>query len=115
METGSPHLEGLRQGLREHGYIEGRNVRLEYRFADGHADQLAPMVAELLKRNVDLIVTESVVAAVATSKATKTIPIVMAVATNPVSAGLADSLARPGGNVTGLTRARSAQQSRFKC
>jgi len=113
VETGSPHLEGLRQGLREHGYIEGRNVRLEYRFADGHADQLAPMVAELLKRNVDLIVTESVVAAVAASKATKTIPIVMAVATNPVSAGLADSLARPGGNVTGLTLAgaeRTAKQ-----
>lgn len=113
VDTGSPHLEALRQGLRDHGYIEGRNVRLDYRFADGHADRLAPMVAELLKRNVDLIVTESALAAVAASKATKTIPIVMAVATNPVIAGLAASLARPGGNVTGLTLAgaeRTAKQ-----
>jgi putative tryptophan/tyrosine transport system substrate-binding protein len=113
VDTGSPHLEALRQGLREHGYIDGKNVRFEYRFADGHADRLAPMAAELLKRKVDLIVTESVLAAIAASKATKTIPIVMAVATNPLSAGLAASLARPGGNVTGLTLAgaeRTAKQ-----
>jgi putative ABC transport system substrate-binding protein len=113
VDTGSPHLEALRQGLREHGYIDGKNVRFEYRFADGHADRLPHMVADLVMLNVGIIVTESAPAAVAASKATKTIPIVMAVAIDPVKAGLVASLARPGGNVTGLTLAgaqRAAKQ-----
>lgn len=113
VDARSPHLEALRQGMREHGYIEKSNVRFEYRFADGHADRLPSMAAQLVSQNVNLIVTESAPAAIAASKATKTIPIVMAVATNPVSAGLAASLARPGGNVTGLTLAgaeRAAKQ-----
>lgn len=113
VDASSPHLEALRQGLREHGYIEGRNLRLEHRFAEGHADRLARMAVELVHLNVDLIVTESAPAALAASKATKTIPIVMTLISDPVRAGLAASLARPGGNVTGLTLAgaeRSAKQ-----
>lgn len=113
VDSRSPHLEALRQGLREHGYVEGKNVRLEYRFADAHADRLAPMAAELVQLNVGLIITESTPAALAASRATKSIPIVMALGTNPVIVGLAASLARPGGNFTGVTLAgaqRSAKQ-----
>jgi putative tryptophan/tyrosine transport system substrate-binding protein len=99
----SPYLEAFRQGLREHGYIEGKNIVLEYRFAEGHVDRLPGMAAELVRLNVKVIITESAPAALAASQATKKIPIVMAVVTNPVKLGLAASLARPGGNVTGLT------------
>jgi putative tryptophan/tyrosine transport system substrate-binding protein len=109
----SPHLEALRQGLREHGYVDGKNARFEYRFAEGHADRLAPMAAQLVELKVRLIVTESAPAALAASRATKSIPIVMAVVSDPVAAGFAASLARPGGNLTGLTLAgaeRSAKQ-----
>ena len=113
VDSGSTHFEALRQGMRQHGYTDGLNVRYEYRFADGHADRLAAMAAELVRLKVDLIVTESAPAAIAASKATKSLPIVMAVASDPVKAGLAASLARPGGNVTGLTIAgaeRAAKQ-----
>jgi putative ABC transport system substrate-binding protein len=109
----SPYLEAFRQGLREHGYIDGKNIALEYRFAQGRADRLAGMAAELVRLNVSLIITESTPAALAVSKATKSIPIVMALGTDPVTAGLAASLARPGGNLTGLTLAgaqRTAKQ-----
>jgi len=109
----SPYLEQLRQGLREHGYIVGKNIFIEYRFAQGRADLLPGMVAELIRLNVNLIVTEGTPAALAAHRATRTMPIVMATGTNPVSAGLAASLARPGGNVTGLTLAganRTAKQ-----
>lgn len=109
----SPHLEALRQGLREHGYVDGKNARFEYRFAEGHADRLAPMAAQLVELKVRLIVTESAPAALAASRVTKSIPIVMAVVSDPVAAGFAASLARPGGNLTGLTLAgaeRSAKQ-----
>jgi putative ABC transport system substrate-binding protein len=99
----SPYLEALRQGLREHGYIEGKNIVLEYRFAQGHSDRLPGMAAELVRLNVNVIVTESTPAALAASRATKKIPIVMALAADPVKAGLVASLARSGGNVTGLT------------
>jgi putative ABC transport system substrate-binding protein len=109
----SPYLEAFRQGLREHGYVDGKNIALEYRFAEGRADRLAGMAAELVRLNVNVIVTESTPAALAVSNATKTIPIVMAVGTDPVSAGLAASFARPGGNLTGVTLAgadRTAKQ-----
>jgi putative ABC transport system substrate-binding protein len=99
----SPYLDAFRQGLREHGYVEGKNIVLEYRFAEGHADRLPGMAAELVRLNVKVIITESAPAASAASQATKKIPIVMAVVTNPVKMGLAASLPRPGGNVTGLT------------
>jgi putative ABC transport system substrate-binding protein len=109
----SPYLEAFRQGLREHGYIDGKNIALEYRFAEGRADRLAGMAAELIRLRVNVIVTESTPAALAASQATKSIPIVMAVGTDPVKAGLAASFARPGGNFTGVSLAgaqRTAKQ-----
>lgn len=84
VDTRSRHLEALRQGLREHGYVEGGSLRVEYRFAEGHADRLAHMAAELIKLGVDVMVTESTPAAIAASKVTKSIPIVMALSTNPL-------------------------------
>ena len=98
-----PTVEGFRQGLREHGYVEGRNISIEFRFADGRPERLPEMAAELVKRNVDVIVTESAFAAAAAKHATGSIPIVIAVHGDPVGAGLVASLARPGGNVTGLS------------
>jgi putative tryptophan/tyrosine transport system substrate-binding protein len=109
----SPSYAAFRKGLAEHGYIEGRNIALEYRFAEGHADRLPTMAAELLRLNPRIVVTESGPAAQAVSKAAKNIPIVMAIGANPVELGLAASLRRPGGNVTGLTLAgaeRTAKQ-----
>lgn len=100
---GSPFVEALRQGLGEKGYVEGRTVAFDYRFAEGKLDALAALAAELVKLKVDVIVTESTAAAVAAKKATQEIPIVMAVtALDPVKLGLVASLNRPGGNVTGL-------------
>jgi putative tryptophan/tyrosine transport system substrate-binding protein len=109
----SAYLEQFRQGLLEHGYIEGKGIYIEYRFAQGRVDALPGMIAELVRLNVNLIVTEGTPTALAAQAGTKTIPIVMATGTNPVLAGLASSLARPGGNVTGLTLAganRTAKQ-----
>jgi putative ABC transport system substrate-binding protein len=108
----SPYLDALRQGLREHGYLEGKNIVLEYRFAQGHSDRLAGMAAELVRLNVNVIITESTPAALAASQATKSIPIVMAVGTDPMKAGLAASFARPGGNVTGVTLAGAARTAK---
>ena len=99
----SAMVEAFRQGLRDHGYVEGRNVGIEYRDADRSADRLPTLAAELVRSNVDVIVTESNVAALAAKHATQTIPIVTAIAGDPVDAGVAQGLARPGGNVTGLT------------
>jgi putative tryptophan/tyrosine transport system substrate-binding protein len=99
----TPMAEAFRERIREHGYVEARNVALDYRFAQGQADRLDSMAAELIDRRVDVIVTESTPAAVAAKRATSTIPIVMAVGSDPVAAGLVASLSRPGGNVTGIT------------
>ena len=97
-----PHLEAFKQGLRELGYTEGKNIVLEYRYAEGKYDRLPGLAAELVRAKVDIIVTTSSISAHAARKATKTIPIVMT-SGNPLETGLAASLARPGGNVTGLT------------
>ena len=99
----TPPIEAFQQGLREHGYVEGQNTALEFRFAKGRTDRLPALAAELVRLNVDVIVTESNVAALAAKHATQTIPIVMAVAGDPVKAGVVTSLARPGVNITGLT------------
>jgi putative ABC transport system substrate-binding protein len=100
---GTPIFDAFQQGLREHGYVEGQNVALEYRYAQGDVARLAVLATELVRLKVNVVVTESIVAALAARQATNTIPIVMAVGGDPVRAGLAASLARPGGNVTGLT------------
>jgi putative ABC transport system substrate-binding protein len=96
-------LEGLRQGLRELGYVEGRNVVIEYRWGQGNLETLPALAAELVHLRVDVIVTVATVVARAAQKATGTIPIVMATSADPVSGGVVASLARPGGNVTGLS------------
>jgi len=96
-------LEPLRQGLSSLGYVEGRNVVLETRFASLELQRLPQLAAELVQLHVDIIVTASTPAAQAAKKATTTIPVVMSTGGDPVGAGLVASLARPGGNVTGLT------------
>jgi putative ABC transport system substrate-binding protein len=95
-------VEAFRDGLRERGWVEGRNVRIDYRFAENRLDQLPGLAAELVRLKVDLIVATPTAAAVAAVKATSTIPIVMASTADPVALGLIKSLGRPGGNVTGL-------------
>jgi len=102
--TGNPSLvEALRQGLRELGWAEGQNFVLEYRWAEGRFDRLPDLVAELVRLKVDLIIATPTPAALAAKKATGTIPIVGLSLTDPVGLGLIASLARPGGNLTGLS------------
>ena len=101
--TDNPYfIESFRQGLRELGYVEGQNIAIEYRFAEGRPERLLALAAELVLLKVDVIVTGGPPAPEAAKQATGTIPIVFAVAADPVAAGLVASLARPGGNVTGL-------------
>ena len=95
-------LDALREGLREHGYVEGQTIALDYRGADDRAERLPELAAELAQ-SVDIIVTAGTPAAQAAQRATSTIPIVMANISDPVGLGLVASLARPGGNITGLT------------
>ena len=94
-------VEALRAGLRGHGYIEGKTLVIEYRWAEGKADRLPDLAAELVRLNVDLIVTNGGAGAIAASRATRTIPIVVAASGDLVALGLAASLARPGCNLTG--------------
>jgi putative tryptophan/tyrosine transport system substrate-binding protein len=101
--TMADRYDAFRAGLRELGYVEGVNIRLEYRYADGFLDRLPALAAELVRLQPRVIVSAPVPANLAASKATNTIPIVMANGADPVSFGLAQSLSRPGGNVTGLT------------
>ena len=95
--------KGLRQGLRELGYIEGQNILIEYRYAEGKLDRLPHLAAELVSVKANVIVTQSPPAVAAAHRATKTIPIVMAGGGDPVEQGFIESLARPGGNLTGLS------------
>lgn len=101
--TDSHSFEALRNGLRDLGWIEGRNIAFEYRAADGNFDRLSELAAELVRLNVDVIVSGSTPGALATKMATATIPIVMVTTGDPVASGLVSSLARPGGNLTGVT------------
>jgi putative ABC transport system substrate-binding protein len=99
-----PTLESaVVDGLRELGYVEGRNLRLEYRYAQGRPEALADLARQLTAQNVDLILALGGDVVAAAKKATATIPIVMGVSEDPVRAMLVDSLARPGGNVTGVS------------
>ena len=105
LRTGAPPdplMDALRQGLREIGYIEGKNVLVEYRWAQGKNEQLAELAANLVQIKVDVIIAAGPGPILAAKKATSTIPIVMPVVINPVGSGLVESLARPGGNLTGL-------------
>jgi putative ABC transport system substrate-binding protein len=106
--SSSPSLEpqwvdAFRQRLRELGHVEGRSIVIEYRWAHGRDEHLPGLVAELIAAKVDVIVTTGTPAAFAAKNATRTIPIVMASAGDPVRSGLITSLARPGGNITGVT------------
>src|SRR6266542_764121 len=96
-----PFVEAFKQGLRELGYVEGRNISIEYRWAEGRAERLPGPAADLVRLKVDVIVASSQ-AAVASKQATTAIPIVMPIITDPVRLGLVASLARPGGNATGF-------------
>jgi putative tryptophan/tyrosine transport system substrate-binding protein len=95
--------EALRQGLRELGYVEGKNIIIEWRSAEGKLDRLPGIVAELVRLKVDVIVASGPVPTRVTKDATSTIPIVMAQVNDPVGSGFVASLARPGGNITGLS------------
>jgi len=101
--SGALETEAFRDGLRELGYIEGQNLVMEYRSADDRLEQLPDLAAELVRLKVDVIVTQSTPATIAAKNATKTIPIIMAGSIDPVATGVVPSLARPGGNITGVT------------
>jgi putative ABC transport system substrate-binding protein len=96
--------DNLWQGLRQLGYVEGKNVAMEYRYADGQLDRLPQLAADLVGLKVDVIVVSGTRAAVAAKQATSTIPIVLAGVGDPVQAGLVSSLLHPGSNVTGVSR-----------
>jgi putative tryptophan/tyrosine transport system substrate-binding protein len=99
----SARTEAIRQALRELGYVEGRNISLEYRYAEGKFDRLPALAAELVRLKVDVIVTGTAAATHRAKEASESIPIVMAAVSDPVSLGFVASLARPGGNITGLS------------
>ena len=106
-------LEAFRQGLAELGYVDGKNLTLEYRFAEGKLDRMPGLVAELVQLKPDLILVSAIPAIRAAKEATKNIPIIMISTVDPVAGGIVDSLARPGGNITGLallTRDLSAKR-----
>jgi len=96
--------QSFRQGLGDLGWVEGKNISIEYRYAEGRADRLPELAADLVRLKVDIIVAASATDALAAKSATRAIPIVMASAGDPVASGLVESLARPGGNVTGLSQ-----------
>jgi putative ABC transport system substrate-binding protein len=103
-KTPGYQIEAFRQGLHDLGYIDGKNILIEYRYAEGNLDRAPALIAELVQLKVDILVVTSLTAIRAAKQATKTTPIVMETNQDPVATGVVDSLARPGGNITGLTR-----------
>jgi len=102
-QTQLPWTTAFLKGLRDHGWIEGTTISIDYRWAEGRSDRFAELAAELVQRNVGVIVTAGTEPTLAVKQATASIPIVFAAAGDPVGTGLVGSLARPGGNVTGLS------------
>jgi putative tryptophan/tyrosine transport system substrate-binding protein len=98
----SSRVDAFRQGLRERGYVEGKNIVIEYRYGDGKPDRMAEQAADLVQQKVNIIVTAGSQATRPAKEATNTIPVVMAQDNDPVGSGFIDSLAKPGGNITGL-------------
>lgn len=112
-ETPSPLLDAFRQGLRDLGYIDGKNILIERRYAEGRLDRMAPFVQEFIQQKIDVIVATNNVVIRAAKESTKTTPIVMITSVDPVAAGYVENFAHPGGNVTGLawlTRDLSAKR-----
>jgi len=101
--TNAANLEAFRRGLRELGYVEGKNLVIEYRSADGRDERYAALATELIRLNVDLILTRGTPAALAAKNATSTIPVVITGLADPVGQGIVVSLAHPGGNITGVS------------
>ena len=111
-----PFVEALKQGMREHGYVDGKHFVVEYRGAEGKPARVPELIAELVQAKVDVLVTPFQIAILAAKQATDTIPIVMVTYIDPVANGIIDSLAKPGGNITGiftLTRDLSAKRLEF--
>jgi putative ABC transport system substrate-binding protein len=108
----APTRVALRQGLRDLGYVEGQNCVFEDRYAEDKPDRLRPLMAELVRLRVDVIVTQGTIAARAAKEGTSTIPVVMTFVSDPVDAGLIGSFARPGGNLTGITNVGSELSSK---
>jgi putative ABC transport system substrate-binding protein len=114
--AGFAHIEtALRQGLKEAGSVEGQNVAVEFHYADDRADRLSALIADLIRRPVNVIV-GNIATALAAKAATKTVPVVFVTGTDPVRDGLVASLNRPGGNVTGVSfRSLRLQQNAWSC
>lgn len=111
-EAGANLLEAFRQGLREHGYVEGESVALEIRYSEGIAERLSDLASELVRLNPDVIVTGSAGAVHAARQSTTSIPIVFGTLNDPVAEGVVASLARPGGNATGLTLSAGTENAK---
>jgi putative ABC transport system substrate-binding protein len=103
------NVEAFRRGLQERGYVEGESFVIEYRSADGHDERFPTLATDLVRSKVDVIVTRGTPAALAAKNATATIPVVFTGVGDPVGQGVVTSLARPGGNLTGLSAAKTAR------
>jgi putative ABC transport system substrate-binding protein len=104
LSAGSSRLDGFRQALRDLGYVEEKNMVIEYRFAEGKFDRLPDLAGELVRLKVDVMVTGGSPGTRAAQQATRTIPLVMTLVGDPIKTGFVASLAKPGGNITGLTQ-----------
>ena len=100
--SSNPGLDDFRQGLRDLGYVEGQNIVIEYRWAEGSIDRLDALATDLVQRNMDVIMATGTSATRVAQQATSTIPVVMMIGGDPVALGFVASLAQPGGNITGV-------------